>query len=114
LSRGRSSRGAGRRGGAAAHARADGDNGLFHGRGRIELRRAAGRDVRRHTPLSALGRSTLAPGDPGPIAGCVGEADAFDRAMESFAFGYADQNERDHAAFAAAVKAGRLAAVKGA
>jgi hypothetical protein len=34
--------------------------------------------------------------------------------MERFALAYADQNERDHAAFAAAVRAGRLAAVSGA
>jgi uncharacterized protein (DUF2252 family) len=62
----------------------------------------------------ALAISMSKAGDPVPIAGYVGKADAFDRAMERFAFGYADQNERDHAAFAAAVKVGRLAAVKGA
>jgi uncharacterized protein (DUF2252 family) len=58
----------------------------------------------------ALAISMGKAGDPALIAGYVGKSDAFDRAIERFAFGYAEQNERDYAAFAAAVKAGRLAA----
>jgi uncharacterized protein (DUF2252 family) len=62
----------------------------------------------------ALAISMGKAGDPMPIAGYVGKSDAFDRAMERFAFAYADQNERDFAAFATAVKTGRLEAVQGA
>jgi hypothetical protein len=34
------------------------------------------------------------------IAANLGSGESFDRAMVSFAEAYADQNERDHAAFA--------------
>ena len=44
------------------------------------------------------------------IAGYLGKGDAFDQALAAFAAAYADQNERDHAALAAAVRAGRLPA----
>jgi hypothetical protein len=40
----------------------------------------------------------------------LGESDGFDRAMAKFAGRYADQNEADHAALAAAVASGRLEA----
>jgi uncharacterized protein (DUF2252 family) len=62
----------------------------------------------------ALAISMSKAGDPVPIAAYIGKSDAFDLAMERFALAYADQNERDYAAFAAAVKTGRLAVVKGA
>ena len=39
--------------------------------------------------------------------------DVFDRALAGFAETYADQNERDYAALAAAVKAGDVAAETG-
>jgi Uncharacterized protein conserved in bacteria (DUF2252) len=42
-----------------------------------------------------------------------GKGDTFDRAMADFAAAYADQNERDYAAFAAAVDSGRLVAQAG-
>ena len=41
------------------------------------------------------------------------KGDAFDRAIAQFAAAYADQNERDYAAFAAAVASGRLVAQTG-
>ena len=37
----------------------------------------------------------------------------FDRALAAFAAAYADQNERDYEAFAAAVRTGRLDAKRG-
>ena len=62
----------------------------------------------------ALATAMSKAGDPAQIAGYVGKSRAFDRAIERFALAYADQNERDYAAFAAAVKAGRLVAQRGA
>ena len=44
------------------------------------------------------------------IASYLGTSDTFDRAIVEFATRYADQNERDHAALADAVKPGRLTA----
>jgi uncharacterized protein (DUF2252 family) len=52
-------------------------------------------------------------GDALAITGYLGSGDAFDRAMASFAEDYADQNERDYAAFRAAVDSGRLTAETG-
>jgi Uncharacterized protein conserved in bacteria (DUF2252) len=43
----------------------------------------------------------------------LGKGDAFDRAIADFCAAYADQNERDYEAFAAAVKSGRLTARTG-
>ena len=60
----------------------------------------------------ALAGSMSKAGDPAPIAGYIGKSDAFDRAIELFAFHYADQNEADWAALKAAVKAGHLTAAK--
>ena len=47
------------------------------------------------------------------IAGYLGAGDTFDRAMATFAEAYADQNERDYAALAAAGDAGRIAVETG-
>jgi uncharacterized protein (DUF2252 family) len=56
----------------------------------------------------ALARAHAKAGDPAVISGYLGRSDAFDNALAIFARIYADQSERDHAAMAAAVKAGRL------
>jgi uncharacterized protein (DUF2252 family) len=50
-------------------------------------------------------------GDAALISGYLGKSDTFDRAIGDFALAYADQNEKDHAALVAAVKAGRLKAL---
>jgi uncharacterized protein (DUF2252 family) len=50
-------------------------------------------------------------GDAATISGYLGKSDTFDRAIGDFALAYADQNEKDHAALVAAVKAGRVKAV---
>jgi len=47
------------------------------------------------------------------IAGYLGRKDIFDRAIADFSAAYAEQNERDYKAFAAAVKSGRLRAETG-
>ncbi|HEU5004120.1 MAG TPA: DUF2252 domain-containing protein [Actinomycetota bacterium] len=56
-----------------------------------------------------LARSHARSGDPVAIAAYLGNSDSFDRALVSFAEAYADQNERDHAALAQAVRSGRIA-----
>jgi uncharacterized protein (DUF2252 family) len=56
----------------------------------------------------ALARAHARAGDPAIIGGYLGAGDAFDEAIASFAVAYADQTERDHAAFAAAVRSGRI------
>jgi hypothetical protein len=42
------------------------------------------------------------------ISGYVGNSDELDDAMARFAFAYADQTEKDHAALVAAAKSGRI------
>jgi uncharacterized protein (DUF2252 family) len=56
-----------------------------------------------------LARAHARTGDRIAIAAYLGKADVFDRAIAEFADDYADQNERDYAAFAAANAAGQLA-----
>jgi hypothetical protein len=58
-----------------------------------------------------LARAHAKSGDAATISGYLGKSDAFDQAIGAFALAYADQNERDHAALVAAVKAGRVAAL---
>lgn len=50
-------------------------------------------------------------GDAALISGYLGKSDNFDQAIGDFALAYADQNEQDHAALVAAVKAGRVEAL---
>jgi uncharacterized protein (DUF2252 family) len=61
----------------------------------------------------ALARAHARTGDAARIAGYLGKSDVFDAAIEKFAIAYADQTERDHAALAKAIQAGRLPASKG-
>lgn len=60
-----------------------------------------------------LARAHARSGDRVEIASYLGAAGQFDEAIADFASAYADQNESDYAAFAAAVASGRLAAVSG-
>jgi uncharacterized protein (DUF2252 family) len=62
---------------------------------------------------SALVRAHARSGDRIAIASYLGKGETFDRAIADFSVAYADQNERDYAAFAAAVDSGRLAARTG-
>jgi uncharacterized protein (DUF2252 family) len=57
---------------------------------------------------ATLARAHARWGDRIAIASYLGKSRAFDRAITSFATAYADQNERDYAAFARAVESGRL------
>jgi hypothetical protein len=60
-----------------------------------------------------LARAHARSGDPVAISAYLGKKDRFDRSITDFAERYADQNARDHDAFAAAIRSGRLAAVEG-
>jgi hypothetical protein len=60
-----------------------------------------------------LARAHARSGDRVAIAAYLGSGRVFDRALAEFAERYADQNERDHAALAAAVRDGTVAAEPG-
>ena len=61
----------------------------------------------------ALAKAHARSGDAIAIGSYLGSGDAFDRALASFAEAYADQNERDYDALAAAAASGRVAAETG-
>jgi uncharacterized protein (DUF2252 family) len=61
----------------------------------------------------ALARGHARSGDPAVVAGYLGQDKTFDHALGDFAMAYAAQNERDYAAFTAAIRSGRLAAESG-
>jgi uncharacterized protein (DUF2252 family) len=60
-----------------------------------------------------LARAHARSGDPVAIAAYLGKRDTFDRSITDFAHRYADQNERDYQAFAAAIHSGRLEVLEG-
>jgi hypothetical protein len=59
----------------------------------------------------SLARAHARGGDAATISGYLGQGDAADQAMETFAIAYADQIERDHDSLKAAVQAGRVEAL---
>jgi hypothetical protein len=61
----------------------------------------------------SLARAHARSGDPIAMAAYLGGKERFDKAITSFSESYADQNERDYAAFVEAIRDGRLAATKG-
>ena len=61
----------------------------------------------------ALARGHARAGQPASIAAYLGTDDVFGQAVGRFAATYADQNERDYAAFTEAIKSGRIAATPG-
>ena len=60
-----------------------------------------------------LARAHARSGDRIAIAAYLGGSDVFDKAVAQFAATYADQNERDHQALAAAAASGRITAEHG-
>jgi uncharacterized protein (DUF2252 family) len=62
---------------------------------------------------ATLARAHARWGDRIAIASYLGNGDVFDRAIADFSTVYADQNEKDYEAFAAAVRSGRLTAQTG-
>jgi hypothetical protein len=59
----------------------------------------------------ALALSHARSGSSALLSGYMGKSDAFDQAIAGFSMAYADQNEKDHAALASAVKSGKVKAV---
>ncbi|KQW06551.1 hypothetical protein ASC66_08785 [Leifsonia sp. Root4] len=66
-----------------------------------------------HLCGETLARAHARAGDRVAIAAYLGGTDVFDRAIADFASAYAEQNNRDYAAFQAAVESGRLSAISG-
>jgi uncharacterized protein (DUF2252 family) len=60
-----------------------------------------------------LARAHARSGDPIAIAAYLGNSDRFDRSVTAFSERYAEQNERDYAAFVDAIRSGALEAVQG-
>jgi uncharacterized protein (DUF2252 family) len=79
----------------------------------VETLRVPGATLYARLCGATLARAHARRGDRIAIASYLGRADAFDRAIAEFSVAYADQNERDFEAFAAAVKARRLSAETG-
>jgi uncharacterized protein (DUF2252 family) len=59
----------------------------------------------------ALALSHARSGNSAMISGYLGKSDVMDKALGAFSVAYADQNEKDHAALARAVRTGKVAAV---
>ncbi len=59
----------------------------------------------------ALALSHARSGQAAVLSGYMGTSDALDRAIAAFATAYADQNEKDHAALARAIRGGKVKAV---
>jgi hypothetical protein len=55
-----------------------------------------------------LARAHARSGDAAAIAGYLGDGDGFADPLSSFAMAYAEQTERDHAAFCEAIRSGRI------
>jgi uncharacterized protein (DUF2252 family) len=79
----------------------------------VETFRVAGATLYGRLCGATLARAHARWGDRLAIASYLGKGDTFDRAIADFSSAYADQNERDYEAFAAAVTSGRLAAETG-
>jgi uncharacterized protein (DUF2252 family) len=62
---------------------------------------------------ATLARAHARTGDAAKIAGYLGDDDTFDHALDRFAVAYADQNDADYAAFAAAEKEQRIEVERG-
>jgi hypothetical protein len=59
----------------------------------------------------ALALSHARSGNSAMLSGYMGKNDALDQALAAFSVAYADQNEKDHAALAKAVRKGTVKAV---
>jgi hypothetical protein len=88
---------------------------LWDAKGSARLDRVPPADLAAYAGICGwtLARAHARTGDRSAIAAYLGRGDRFDRALSDFSEAYADQNERDHAALARAVKLGRVAAETG-
>jgi uncharacterized protein (DUF2252 family) len=78
---------------------------------RIERLRPPGLAIYAALCGGTLARAHARSGDAAAISGYLGRGSAFDTSIARFAATYADQAEQDHAAFLAAIAAGRIKAV---
>ena len=85
---------------------------LWDGKGSAEIESMDAEGLQLYAALcgGTLARGHARSGDRIAIGSYLGAGDGFDRAMSEFADAYADQNERDYEAFAAAIDSGRLKA----
>jgi uncharacterized protein (DUF2252 family) len=79
----------------------------------IEMMRPAGMDAYARMCGWTLARAHARSGDRVAIGAYLGGSDKFDQAIAAFAETYADQNERDYAAFQDAARHNRIEAVHG-
>ncbi len=81
-------------------------------KGSVDVDSASLTTMRRYARLCGwtLARAHARSGDGAAIAGYLGSGEAFDRALAEFSVAYADQNERDYAAFVEAIDSGRIEA----
>ena len=77
---------------------------------RVETFGAAEMDLYATWCGRALALSHARSGSAVTLSGYMGKSDAFDKAIVDFSVAYADQNEKDHAAFERAVNKGRVQA----
>ena len=84
-------------------------------KGSAEIERMAPRHLAVYGKIcgAALARAHARSGEAAKIAGYLGDDDTFDRALERFAFAYADQNDADYAAFSEAADTGRIPVERG-
>ena len=84
---------------------------LWDGKGSVDVAWMAPRDLASYGELcgKTLARAHARSGDRVAIAAYLGKGGSFDQALAAFAEAYADQNERDYAAFKAAIAEGRIA-----
>ena len=87
---------------------------LWDGKGSVMIDLMGGTELRRYARFcgAALALGHARAGDASMIAGYLGTTDAFDRALVEFSVAYARLNELDHAAHAAAIASGTIAAVR--
>jgi uncharacterized protein (DUF2252 family) len=85
---------------------------LWDGKGSAQIEQMTPHTMGLYAQLcgATLARAHARSGDPIAIASYMGGGDKFDGAMSDFAEDYADQNERDYEAFAAAAESGRISA----
>ena len=62
---------------------------------------------------ATLARAHARTGDAAEIGGYLGDEHTFDRALESFAVAYADQDDADYTAFSRAADDDRIAVQRG-
>ena len=81
-------------------------------KGSLEVEKTSRKGLERYARLCGytLARAHARSGDAIAIAAYLGKGSVFDDAMSSFAVAYADQNERDFAAFKAAIASGAIEA----